>query len=274
LHKISNKSKDSFTLNKRIKIVLLIALIFLSLNSFCQLAQGSIFLRGDIGYSSINNSYSYNQSGINSSSYNIPVPNTNQIGIVCTLGSGYFISNNLVGGLYLSYLKNVLPQEVIGYNNIYYTWNNTTESLTYGIYIIKYIKITESFYLSGGLAASLIAGKTTNSFLYNYQGTGYSSPKIYPFPNQPMTGYEVAFAPALDYMPSSNWMLGFKLNNIIHYSSETTKNFPVAFNYSNNPTAIITENHTVNTFNVGAGLAPTIEIAYIFVKKSDKISTN
>ena len=274
MHKIINKSKDSFTLNKRIKIILLIALNLLSLNSFCQLTQGSIFLRGDIGYASINNSYAYNQSGINSSTYNVPVPNTSQLGIAGTLGEGYFISDNLVAGVYLAYVKNVIPEDAIGYNNVYYSWNNTNESFAYGLYIIKYFKIIEKFYISGGLAASLNTGGTTNSYLYNYQGTGYPSPKLYSYPNQPMTGYDIAFAPALDYMPSINWMLGFKLNNIVHYSSETTKNVPVEFNNSNNPTASITENHTTNTFNVGAGLVPTLEIIYIFAKKTDKTSTN
>ncbi len=246
------------------KAFLFIAMPFFSYASYAQLTKGSIIVSGSVGYTSTSTSTTSNLTPLTSSADSTQVPETKTTTVSLGISAGYFVTDSWVVGIDVGYSSISKPVLEEASNNIYYSWHDLSSTFQVGLFTTKYITLAKNFYLTGSFNAYITIGNHTNYFL----NTSTNPPAVYALPLVSTMGYNFSVAPGLAYFPAIHWGFTFRLNNILSYVSTTVKNDITHFNSS----GVVTEsqNQTTNTFNIGAGLTPTLGVSYVFVKGPPK----
>lgn len=236
---------------KNLALALAVTCLLFVRVSVAQVTKGSILTGGAVGYTVQNSATS--ESSTASGVTLTPIPDAKNSRASAALSAGYFIKDGLAIGGNVGYTSNNRLVNQRGLNETYYSWNNITRAFQIGIFATKYLSITEKFYFTCGVAANFNAGSYSSSYLAVMN-------EVIKNPSSPTMGYEVYVTPGLSYFFSKNWGLSFKLNNILDYSSTTTKT-----KMNVNP-GVSTITNTNNQFSIAAGLSPSIGINYVFAK--------
>lgn len=245
------------------KLLLFIALPLISYIANAQLTKGSIILTGSTGYTSTTNTTTSDLTSLTSSADSTPVPETKSTNVSFGISGAYFLTDSWVGGIDVGYSYISTPK-IQESSNVYYSWHNLTNIFQAGLFTTKYLALGKNFYLTGSFTAYITLGKHSNDYL----NTSPNPASVYALPAVSTSGFNLSLAPGLTYFLTNHWGLTFRLNNILSFVSYTVKNATTYFNSSG--IVIETQNQTINTFNIGAGLTPTLGVSYVFAKSSSK----
>jgi outer membrane protein len=162
---------------------------------------------------------------------------------------GYFVSDGLAVGLSLN----------VGSNHVY-TQQSTdgskyenvmSSSLGVALFARKYKSITTNVYFHGqaafGYSSGSYTAKNTDGPSSFKDGNKYTN-----------TNIGINLTPGLTYFVSPKWGIDFSLNNIVSYNMFTAKTEVAG---SSNTTE-----NTGGSFNIGAGLTPTLGLFYYMGK--------
>ena len=245
------------------KAFLFIVMPFFSSASFAQLTKGSIIVSGSVGYTSTSTATTSNLTPLTTSADSTQVPETKTTTVSFGISTGYFLTDSWVGGIDVGYTYISTPK-IQESSNIYYSWHNLTNIFQAGLFTTKYLTLGKNFYLTGSFTAYITLGNHSNDYL----NTSTSPPSVYALPDVSTSGFNLSLAPGLAYFLTNHWGLTFRLNNILSYVSYTVKNAVTYFN--SNGVVTESQNQTINTFNIGAGLTPTLGVSYVIVKSPPK----
>jgi hypothetical protein len=228
---------------------------------FSQLSKGSFNINASIGYTSTGTATTNNLTPFSNAYDSTAVPNGKTSSFSLSINPGYLIANGLQVDVVLDYTgtTTVESAEASG-NNQFYSWNNISSTFKVGLGMTKFLVITRNLYFKCAFHGYYNTGSNSNSFLND----AYTlSPVVSPIPAEATTGYNFTIDAGLEYFPAHRWGINFNLNNIFNYASTTADNVTYVLN---NNEVELTRNRTTNTFNIGAGLTPTIAIRYVFGK--------
>jgi hypothetical protein len=227
--------------------------------SFGQLQKGSFNINGSVGYTATGSSTVSNLNAYSSKADSVSVPNGKSSSYTLSINPNYLIADGLAVGVTLGYTNTTTLEDAqASYNDAYYSWNNISSTFQIGIGATKYFEITRNFYFKCGISGYYNTGLISNSFLNN----GYtSSPVVQGAPTQFTSGFQITAQPGLEYFPSRRWGINFNFNNLITYTSSTVNS--TSYQITNGEISY-SKNVTTNTFNIGAGLTPTLGVRYTF----------
>jgi outer membrane protein len=166
---------------------------------------------------------------------------------------GYFIADGLAVGLALnvgsSFMKTVTTLDGKTNENV------SMSTMGFGLFARKYMEVTDKVYLHGqaglGYASGSATDRVTDGADKLKDGAKISSSSMV---------FDIT--PGITYFVAPNWGIDFSLNNIIGYSSTTSKTETPAAGLI----AASTTETTGGTFNIGAGLTPSLGLFYYMGK--------
>jgi hypothetical protein len=226
-----------------------------------QLSKGSFNIRGSVGYTASGSTTTNILTQYSNGADSTPVPNGKSSSLTFSLNPGYLIADEFEIGIVLNYTTSNTLESEQAYNNLYYSWNNINNTFEFGIGATKFFAITRNLYFKISATGYYTTGSFSSS---SVQNNAIGTPGVYTNPTESTMGYQIVAAAGLEYFPSKRWGINFNFNNIVNYTSSTITNLNYQFNNFNN--VAVTQNRTVNSFNVGAGLTPTLAIRYTFGK--------
>ena len=188
------------------KVYLTIFFLMLTINLMAQPTEGLIYASGSLTYvNPVNENFdaSGNANGQKTATNNLMV----------AVQGGYFMSNNFVMGLTISYMNNQSSQE-----NVPLT-KTTSDSKTwyYGLFGRYYTKVVGGLYFTNSIAFSLRSGTNiTNNYWYHPDSTTSSSLDV--------SGFTVSYAPGFSYFISPHFGMNLSIGSISYDHYRTTIN--------------------------------------------------
>jgi len=256
------------------KTLLSVALVVAGATTFAQTTAGSIMLGGNIGFDSQS---SKSETTTTPTPSPAPVAAPDQPAATnfnLNLNGSYFVIDGLAVGLNIGFSTGNSPVSQVdknGTGTTYVNIDNTKSSFNIGLMGAKYMSISENFFFYAGLGLNYTSGTQTGNHQVLTDITKPFNASTNPYiiakdatTSGSLSGFGVSIFPGLAYFPTKNWAISFQLNNILNFTSTTLTSDDGGAGTAANPK---NEYKTTNTgFGVGAGLTPTLGIAYVIAK--------
>ncbi len=232
------------TITKMFAVAGLVAGTVLSVNA--QVSKGSMMFGGSLG---ANTTMEKTTKSTAVGASDVKTPSYTDWNFSPTVG--YFVADGLAVGLML----NVGSTYVGTSTNGTAKENVSMSNMGVGLFARKYMEVAEKVYLHGQAGLMYSSGSYTDRVA---DGTD----KLKDGAKTTASGMGLNITPGITYFVSPKWGIDFSLNNIIGYTSSTTKTENPATGF----TAAYTTESTSGSFSIGAGLTPSLGLFYYMGK--------